>query len=354
MIIFRFFVILKKIYHLFMKTISRYCAVILPIVSVILSLASCQGGKSYRTLQGGVWNTTYNISYCADRDLQDSVIAVMRRVELSLSPFCDSSLISRINRGEDLTADSMLRRIFLASVRVNAESSGAFDPTVAPLVNLWGFGYRKTGIEPSQQAIDSIMPLVGIAACAIDSAGHIRKKSPQTEFNFSAITKGYGCDLVGEMLRRNGCTDYMVEIGGEIALAGKNPRGDKWHIMVDAPIENDSAVVHERMTVIGLTDAGIATSGNYRNFKTTSAGRIWHTISPVSGSPAHTDLLSATVIAPNAMLADAYATSCMAMNSREALAMLERLDGVEGLLVTLNPADSSFVASVTAGFPAGK
>ena len=123
-----------------------------------------------------MWNTTYNISYCADRDLQDSVIAVMRRVELSLSPFCDSSLISRINRGEDLTADSMLRRIFLASVRVNAESSGAFDPTVAPLVNLWGFGYRKTGIEPSQQAIDSIMPLVGIAACAIDSAGHIRKE----------------------------------------------------------------------------------------------------------------------------------------------------------------------------------
>ena len=119
---------------------------------------------------------------------------------------------------------------------VNADLPGAFDPTVAHLSTSRGFGYRKTGLSPQRQAIDGIMPLVGFVACAIDSCGHIRKKSPQTEFNFSAITKGYGwLTFVGEMLRRNGCTDYMVEIGGEIALAGKNPRGDKWHIMVVRP-----------------------------------------------------------------------------------------------------------------------
>lgn len=118
------------------------------------------------------------------------------------------------------------------------------------------------------------MPLIGISDCYLDSAGHLIKKSPLTEFNFSAITKGYGCDLVGEMLRRNGCTDYMVEIGGEIALSGKNKRGDKWHIMIDSPIDNDTAIVHERMTIIEISDAGVATSGNYRNYKTTSTGRI--------------------------------------------------------------------------------
>lgn len=351
LIIFRIFVILKKNYHPLMKSACRYIFVLSLVLPVVMNLAGCGGEKSYRTMQGGVWNTTYNITYRADRDLSDSVLAVMRHVELSLSPFCDSSLITRINRGEDIGADSLLRRIFTASLHVNAESNGAFDPTVAPLVNLWGFGYRNSGTEPSQEMIDSIMPLVGIASCSIDSAGHILKKSLGTEFNFSAITKGYGCDLVGEMLRRNGCEDYMVEIGGEIALAGRNPRGDKWHIMVDAPIENDTAVVHERMTVIAVSDAGVATSGNYRNFKTTASGRIWHTISPVTGRPAHTDLLSATVIAPNTMLADAYATSCMAMNCTEALAMLERIEGVEGLLITLNPADSTFISTTTKGFP---
>ena len=357
LIIFRNFVILKKNYNLVfpMNTNLRHILIPLLILPLVLNLVGCKGaGGSYRSIQGGVWNTTYNISYRVDRDLRDSVIAVMRQVELSLSPFCDSSLISRINRGEEVRTDSLLRRIFSASLRVNSQSGGAFDPTVAPLVNLWGFGYRNSGVEPSQEMIDSIMPLVGIAGCRIDDEGLIVKKSPQTEFNFSAITKGYGCDLVGEMLRRNGCEDYMVEIGGEIALAGKNPRGEKWHIMVDSPIENDTAIVHERMTVIELSDAGIATSGNYRNFKTTASGRIWHTISPVSGRPAHTDLLSATVIAPNAMLADAYATSCMAMNRAEAIAMLESIDGVEGLLVTLNPADSTFTTTATKGFPAGK
>ena len=108
------------------------------------------------------------------------------------------------------------------------------------------------------------------------------------------------------------------------------------------------------MAVIAVTDCGVATSGNYRNFKQTPSGRVWHTISTSDGLPAHTDLLSATVIAPNAMLADAYATSCMAMNRAEAIAMLESIDGVEGLLVTLNPADSTFTTTATKGFPAGK
>jgi len=305
----------------------------------------------YRTIEGGVWNTTYNIIYNSDRDLRDSVVDVMRRVELSLSPFCDSSLVSRVNRGESVTADSLLRRIFLASQEVNRKSGGAFDPTVAPLINLWGFGYRTGASEPTQAMIDSVMPSVGISECFIDSLGHIVRKSPATEFNFSAITKGYGCDLVGEMLRRNGCSDYLVEIGGEIAMSGRNPRGDSWRIMVDAPVDCDSAVVHKRMAVMQPAEGGVATSGNYRNYKESSSGRIWHTISTADGRPAHTDLLSVTVVAPSAMYADAYATACMAMGSDSARAMIDRVEGVEALFVTVGPADSAFVISATPGFP---
>lgn len=318
---------------------------------LVVMLASCGRRSSYQNVRGVVWNTTYSITYNSPLPLADSVIAVMKQVEMSLSPFNDSSLISRVNRGENPPVDSLLRRVFTVSQEVNRVSGGAFDPSVAPLVNLWGFGYRNSGVEPTRAMIDSVLPSVGIADCRIDSTGRIVRKTPATELNFSAITKGYGCDLVGEMLRRNGCEDFMVEIGGEIALSGCNPHGEQWRIMIEAPVDNDTTVVHERMAVIERGAGGIATSGNYRNFKQTSSGRIWHTISPRSGRPAHTDLLSATVVAPDAMLADAFATACMAMSADSARAMLSKVDGVEALFVTLNPTDSTYVVSTTPGFP---
>ncbi|MCM1355388.1 MAG: FAD:protein FMN transferase [Staphylococcus sp.] len=334
-----------------MKISRRLFPAIFVLVTLLVLAGSCGPRKQYYVMQGGVWNTTYNIRYESAVDLSDSVLAVMKQVEMSLSPFNDSSLISRINRGDDPVADTLLRRIFAASQDVCRRSGGAFDPTVAPLVNLWGFGYRNSGVEPTQEMIDSVMPTVGILNCSIDSAGHIVRLSPETEFNFSAITKGYGCDLVGEMLRRNGCDNYMVEIGGEIALSGHNQRGDEWHIMVDAPVDNDTSIVHERMGVITRSSGGIATSGNYRNYKQTASGRIWHTISTRDGRPAHTDLLSATVVAPSAMLADAYATACMAMSADSARVMLDDVDGVDALFVTLNPSDSTYSIITTATFP---
>ncbi len=136
------------------------------------------------------------------------------------------------------------------------------------------------------------------------------------------------------MLRRNGCENYMVEIGGEIAAAGVSSRGRAWRIMVDAPIDCDTAVVHERMAVVEVSDCGVATSGNYRNYRETAEGRTWHTISPRTGRPAVTDLLSATVIAPSCMIADAYATACMARTADSALVMIASVPGVEALLVT--------------------
>lgn len=304
------------------------------LLVLALLLGACSESSRFRVADGAVWNTTYHISYRSERDLHDSIVAVMKQVEVSLSPFSKVSLVSRINSGEDVVTDSLFRRIFHASQTVSHNSGGLFDPTVAPLVNLWGFGYRQTGVEPSRSTVDSLLPLVGIGRCSIISDGRVVKCHPSTEFNFSAITKGYGCDMVGEMLLRNGVEDYMVEIGGEIAVAGHSPRGSEWRIMVDAPVDCDTAVVHERLTVIEVTSCGVATSGNYRNYRQTAQGRVWHTVSPLTGYPAETDLLSATVKAPTCMEADAYATACMAMDSRAALWMIEKVDGVEALLVT--------------------
>ncbi len=330
------------------RKIAIYLLASLLLIPVTLGLGSCNPTSTYNNCEGSVWATTYHITYSSNRMLDDSILSVMNSVEMSLSPFADSSLVSRINRNETDVTDSLFRRILEVSKEVNRISDGAYDPTVAPLVNLWGFGYKTSGQEPQQSMIDSALHLVGISDCYV-ADNRIVKQNPLTEFDFSSITKGYGCDLIGEMLQRNGCSDYIVEIGGEVSVKGKNPRGEPWRIMIDAPVENDTAVVHKRMAVIAVTDCGVATSGNYRNFRNTSNGKTWHTISPSTGYPVKTSTLSATIIAPDAMTADALATACMAMPLGSALKMIETLPDTEALLVTAD--ESGYHMHTTTGFP---
>lgn len=311
---------------------------ILTLLIVVVAVGGCSENRdnsTYRDAEGAAWNTTYHVTYRSEKVLDDSIIAVMRTVELSLSPFCKTSIISRINRNENARPDSQLIEVFNTSLMVNKLSGGMFDPTVGPLVSLWGFGEAGHDTsQPTAAMIDSALQSVGIGRCQLTDTG-IAKPSQATRFNFSAITKGFGCDMVGKMLRRNGCNDYMVEIGGEIALSGHNRRGEPWRIMVDAPVANDSTVDHQRMAVIALTDCGVATSGNYRNFRHTANGTVGHTISPMTGRPVATSTLSATVVAPTAMLADALATACMAMNPDSALAIADKLTDTRIMLVSM-------------------
>lgn len=300
-----------------------------------LLLTSCNQRAGYRTVEGSVWHTTYRITYRADRPLDDSIAAALMRVENSLSVFNDESLVSLVNISDSrkIGADSLFMRVMTMSRRVNALSRGAFDPTVEPLVNLWGFGRDGEGAAPSEAGIAAVLESVGIQDCFVDTDGRIVKKTNATHFDFSAIAKGLGCDAVGEALRRGGATDYMVEIGGEIALAGTNPRGEPWHIMIDAPVESRDSVVHSELTTVVLTDCGVATSGNYRNYRDLDGRRVGHTLSPLTGRPVETATLSATVIAPTAMEADALATACMAMPAADAMAMIDSLPGTEAMLV---------------------
>ena len=315
----------------------------------MLAMASCGGarqGEVYTTIEGCVWHTTMRVTYGGAAGLEDSVMAVAERVETSLSPFMAQSRISRINRNEDMAVDGYIATVLAESQRVNRLSGGAFDPTVAPLVNLWGFGYEQGVDEPTQAEIDSCRQLVGIADCRIED-GMMVKKSAGTQFNFSAITKGFGIDRIAEMLRGQGVENYMVEIGGEIALRGVNARGEKWHIQIDAP--TSGVADHDRLWVVALSDCCVATSGNYRNYRDTSRGRVGHTISPTTGMPVMGKVLSATVIAPTTMTADALATSLMAMDAAAGLAMIENEPGAEALLVV--DADGENRVLTTGGFP---
>ncbi len=307
---------------------------ILVLILITLSLAACRHSE-YRRAAGAAWGTMYHITYRSDRDLADSVVAEMRRVELSLSAFEPASTISHINRGETNRVDSMFAEVFTASKLVARISEGAFDPTVAPLVNLWGFGYRKGEEEPPAQArVEEARAKVGILDCSLDGFTLI-KKHTDTEFDFSAVAKGYGVDRVAAMLRRNGVADYMVEIGGEVAAAGMNSRGTPWRIAVEAPTDDEYA---DPVTTVELRDCAIATSGNYRNYRElTPDSVIGHTIDPRSGYPAISSTLSATVEAPSCMLADALATACMVLSPQKALALADSIPGVRIMLVTCAP-----------------
>lgn len=299
----------------------------------MLMLWSC-GEPRWREASGAAWGTSYAVTYKSADDLADSVVAVMRKVEGSLSMFDPQSTVSRINAGDtSVRADTMFRTVFARSQYYSRLSDGMFDPTVARLVDLWGFGRRQADdAEPDSDALARAMRSVGIARCSITPEGRVLRCDTATAFDFSAIAKGWGVDCVAAMLRRNGCKDYMVEIGGEVAMAGVNPKGKLWRVQIDHPLTAPDA--HRRLAVVSLTDCALATSGNYRRHRTLADGSVVsHTLSPLTGHPVLSNVLSVTVAAPDCIDADALATACMAMPVAQSQAMIEGLKDVSALYV---------------------
>lgn len=333
------------------------------VLSFFLLSGSCKRPKEWYVDEGAVWHTTYRIVYHGSDRLSDSIVEVLNAVEQSLSPFKEHTLISRINRNETDSTDSLIKLAFSIAKHINRASEGRFDPTVAPLVNIWGFGTdtitRKqfetadagSELAVPQAVIDSALSLVGIADCHITPDKRIRKKNAATSFNFSSITKGLGCDMVGLMLERNGVESYMVEIGGEIAARGRNSRGELWKIQIDRPEESTGTPTHHALEIIGLDNCAIASSGNYRNFHDTSRyGRVGHTIDPVTGMPAKGEVIASTVVAPTCGEADGWSTACMATPSAiKALEMINAEPRVEALLVVAR--GDSLATVATDGFP---
>lgn len=274
-------------------------------------------------MEGIVWHTSYHITYESADDLADSLLDVMQQVDDNLSAFNRASAVSRLNEADSVRAVPMLADVVRCSRRVWKESGGYFDPSAAPLINAYGFGAKK-GEMPDSADVKRMLTLVGMNKI-VERNGWIVKAETGMEVNFSALAKGYGCDCVARALAEQGCRNYMVEIGGEIVAAGRSPRGGKWRISVDRPIENSETEVHASQLIIEVTDCAVATSGNYRNYRDTGGKRIGHIVNPTTGMPAESEVVSATIVADDCMSADAYATACMAMPEAEAVAMIERL-----------------------------
>lgn len=276
-----------------------------------------------------VWHTSYHITYESDKDLSDSIIATIHSVDHSLNAFDPSSIVSYVNENDTAEVDRHFATVYEMSRRINRLSSGAFDPTLGPLIDAWGFGKGHEATSDTLR-LDSILAFTGIDKTKLSNLLLI-KDDKRISFNFSAIAKGYGCDMIAEMFERNGVKNYLVEIGGEIRCSGISPSGRKWRVSIDRPIRSDS-IRHDSQCVIELSEVGLATSGNYRNFKANSTPGTGHTISPSTGRPVETDILSASVIASTSMEADALATAMMAIGAERAKKLAKDL-GYPTLLI---------------------
>ena len=281
-----------------------------------------QRSTPYQHDEGQVFGTFYHITYQNDSSLNNEIVAELAKVDSALSMFNRQSVISRINRGEDPETNDMFNTVFQLAEKISADTDGAFDITVAPLVNQWGFGF-KTGNPPSKATIDSLRSIVGYRKVAL-SGSHIRKADPRVMLDCSAIAKGYGCDVVAALLRRHGIENYMVEIGGEVATQGISEKRLPWKIGVTKPTDDSLAVDNELQTVLNVKNMAMATSGNYRNFYYKNGKKYAHTIDPKTGYPVQHNILSATVLAKHCAEADAYATAFMVMGMDGAKRILEK------------------------------
>ena len=314
--------------------------ILLPVVAVLIAVVAVvsfnkeQGTDSYQKDSGFVFGTSYNITYNYGENLKDEIEKVLKDVDNSLSPFNEKSTITAINNNEYPAIDDMFYEVFNISKDVNKETDGAFDITVAPLVNAWGFGF-KSGNMPSEDSIKQILQYVGFEK--LDLIGRIvKKKDPRMMLDCSAVAKGYGVDQVALMLDEKGIKNYMVEIGGEIVAKGVSQKKQPWRIGVTKPTDDSLSVNNELETVLQLTDIAMATSGNYRNFYYKDGKKYAHTIDPKTGKPVQHNVLSATVLAPSCARADAYATSFMVLGLEKAQEILSSHKELKAYLIYTN------------------
>ena len=303
------------------KLIWQLPFLILLIVGTVLIIRQ-QQSLPYQTNSGMVFGTVYNITYECDSNLHEAIKAELQKVDNSLSPFNAQSIITAINQNQDVKPDEMFLTVFNKAMEISRETGGAFDITVAPLVNAWGFGF-KNGIQPDRHQVDSLRRLIGYEKVSLKD-DRIVKQLPDIMLDCSAIAKGFGSDVVARFLQQQGVKNFMVEIGGEIVTSGVNPQRLPWKIGVTKPTDDTLSVKGEIQSVLNVTDLAMATSGNYRNFYYKDGKKYAHTIDPKTGYPVQHSLLSATVLAKDCATADAYATSFMVLGIDGAKEVLER------------------------------
>ena len=280
--------------------------------------------------QGGTYTVKLNLNgregavKASPEEIRDSIDAILLSIDNSLSGYNRNSLVSRFNTGEAIVPDRIFTEIYAHGVRIFKETDGVVDVAAGPLFDLWGFGF-KNGDFPSDEKVRETMQTSGMKRMQEENKGQL---------NYNAIAQGYSCDLVAEYLYSIGVKDMMVDIG-EIFCDGLNPSGQPWSLGIDKPVDgnNEPGTQIQGIFRAPAGPHGIVTSGNYRKFYVKDGKKYSHSIDPRTGYPVTHSLLSATIVADDALTADAYATYCMVVGLEESKKLLESRSDLEGCLI---------------------
>ncbi len=305
------------------------------LFGIIVLLTSCNRQPKKIMLQGEAQGSYYAITYYdeQERNFQHEIDSIFHAVDVSVNLWVDTSVISKVNRNEDVTLDSIFVDNFRIAQEAAALSGGYFDPTISPIVAAWGFSY-KHGDSITPQLIDSLKQLVDYRKVRIEN-GMVVKENPAMTLDFNAIAQGYTSDLIASFLDSRGIKNYLVDTGGEIMAHGTKPNGQPWIVGIEKPADNwdSEQVVHTR---IALRDKGLVTSGSTRKYVERNGKRYSHCIDPNTGYPVEHQVLSVTVMANSSVWADALASICMVMGMEKSLPLIESMDDVEAYYIYVN------------------
>ena len=300
------------------------------MLAFLLLVVGCGENSTTQKLSGSVFGTTWNLTYfdapesVTPDQVEAAVVGAFAVVDDSMNNYRADSTISELNALDAMTVfevDWDFALVFNTAFDIYTATDGAYDPSVSPLVNSWGFGPKEVIRRPSSEAIEALAPIVGLEEFAWDlSTRAFVKKNAKSELDFSSIAKGYAVDLASDELIELGITNFMLEVGGEIQTRGFSPRGDLWRLAIENPVAGAAGGVY---TAISVTDIGVATSGDYRNFFVENGVRYSHLIDPRTSQPIEHDLVSVTVVHPSTMIADAWATALMIVGTQEALRLAD-------------------------------
>jgi FAD:protein FMN transferase len=318
-----------------MKTIKQTSL----LICICIVLISCrQKQLTFDRISGYAQGSTYNIIFenggkLDPAELKNQVDKIFHDFDKSLSVYDDSSLISKVNRNEDIILDTFFLEILKRSNEISAETSGAFDITVGPLVRAWGFGPdAHKNFDVSR--LDSIMALIGYEKILVKD-GHLIKKNPAMKIDVNAIAQGYSADLLYRYFSSLGLRNFLIEIGGEVRVRGAK-NGDGWKIGIDKPEDNNDTPGAKLKAVINLKDKALATSGSYRKFYIENGVKYSHEIDPKTGYPAKNNLLSVSIIADECSTADGLATACMVMGVEKTKEFIKNHAELEAYLIYSN------------------
>jgi len=304
----------------------------LSIISLLFSFAIYSQNEAVK-IEGEAQGTTYHITYfdSANRDFKPEIVQILKDFDLSVSTYIPNSVISRINSNQkNVEVDQYFITCFKKAKEVWKNTDGAFDPTVYPLVNAWGFGPgKKQKIEPKK--IDSILKFVGFDLIKLKGK-HIVKKDSRVQLDFNAFAQGYSVDVVSDFLNSKEITSYIVEIGGEVYAKGKKPDGSNWTVGIEKPIDNKETA-NDLKALVSLENLAIATSGNYRRFIIENGVKYAHHIDPKTGYPTKNNLLSASIFAKECISSDANATGVLVMGLEKAKLFLASHPELQAYLI---------------------